>query len=302
MPAFLKTLSPLLGAVIVALAMSACGSESPSEADNSTSEAAAAPQVLTVAYANEEPYGYQASDGTVTGEAPEIIKVVADRLGYDEVQFVQTDWQGLIPGLAAKRFDVVAAGMYITPERAANVAFSMPTYRIGEAMLVLAGNPKGIDGYETIAGDDSLTLGVVQGTVEVGYAEAAGIPSERVKVFNDNAGALAGVRAQQVDAFAGTALTVQVMVDKLGADADVERASPFIQPTDENGREVYGYGAFAFNPENTELRDAFNEVLSDFLGSPEHTALVAPFGFSTAEMTNGMTVADVLALSDDAGE
>ena len=44
-------------------------------------------KTLTVAYANEEPYGFINSDGLVTGEAPEIMKVVAERLGYDEVEF-----------------------------------------------------------------------------------------------------------------------------------------------------------------------------------------------------------------------
>lgn len=291
----MRPLSTILIACTFALAMVACtGGEPAADGDGRGT--------LTVAYANEEPYGYLGPDGRVTGEAPEILRVIAERLGYDEVDFVQTAWKGLIPGLRAKRFDVVAAGMYITPERAANVAFSMPTYRIGEAMLVPAGNPEGVDGYQSFVDDPDLTLGVVKGTVEVGYAEAAGIPDEQVRVFNDNASALAGVRAGQVDAFAGTALTIQVMIDKLGEGADVERAEPFTQPTGTDGEPVYGYGAFAFHPDNTALRDEFNAALRDYLGSEEHLALVEPFGFTEAEMTGSMTVDDVLGEQGDAAD
>jgi len=45
------------------------------------------------------------------------------------------------------------------------------------------------------------------GTVERGYARAAGILNERVTVLPDNPSAVAAVRAGRIDAFAGTALT-----------------------------------------------------------------------------------------------
>ncbi|MDA3962341.1 MAG: ectoine/hydroxyectoine ABC transporter substrate-binding protein EhuB [Planctomycetota bacterium] len=245
---------------------------------------------LVLAYANEEPYGYLDTEhDRVTGEAPEIARIIAKRLGINEVEMQMVEWKSLIPGLKAGRFDLIGAGMYITPERAANVAFTNPSYRIGEAFLVQAGNPKQLDSYAAITTSKAV-LGVVKGTVERRYARELSIPDEQVKVFNDNDSAVAAVRSGQIDAFAGTALTIQTLVSKLGAD--VQRADPFEQPVI-NGKTVYGYGAFAFHLDNTELRDAFNAELATFIGSDEHLELVAPFGFTAAELPGQVSAAEL---------
>ncbi len=47
-------------------------------------------------------------------------------MGTNEVEGVLTEFGSLIPGLAAKRFDIIAAGMYVTPERCKQVALSGP--------------------------------------------------------------------------------------------------------------------------------------------------------------------------------
>lgn len=252
---------------------------------------------LVIAYADEEPFGYlDPSSGKVTGEAPEIARIMAARLGVDELESVQTEWKSLIPGLKAGRFDCIAAGMYVTPERAANVAFSNPTYRIGEAFLVTAANPKELHAYEDLLGHPDAKLGVVRGTVERGYARKLGIPDERVVVYPDNNAAVAGLQAGQIDAFAGTSLTVQTLVDKLGPKAGLARAEPFEQPIID-GKPAVGYGAFAFRKADAALRDAFNAELEAFLGTPEHLALVKPFGFTKSELP-GVTTEAILRQSE----
>ena len=72
---------------------------------------------IRIGYANEAPFAYTLPDGRATGESPEIGRVVFDKMGVKKVSPVLTEWGGLIPGLLAGRFDVIAAGMYITPER-----------------------------------------------------------------------------------------------------------------------------------------------------------------------------------------
>ena len=61
-----------------------------------------------------------------------------------------TEFGSLIPGLKAGRFDIIAAGMFVNPTRCEEIAFSEPSYGIGQAMLVPAGNPKGIKDYASI--------------------------------------------------------------------------------------------------------------------------------------------------------
>lgn len=269
-----------------------CGGGSGGSDAGSTLDAARESGVIRIGYANEAPYAYRdsASD-RITGEAPEIARVILKDLGVAEVEGVLTEFGSLIPGLKAGRFDIIAAGMYIKPERCAQIAFSDPTYSIGEAFAVAKGNPKKLHSYEDVLKHADATIGVVQGTVERGYARDVGIPDDRVIVFPDAQSAWAGVGAGRVDCYAGTSLTVQDLLDKDSAGT-VERASPFTDPVID-GASVRGYGAFGFRPGDSELVDAFNSGLKKFLGTPEHLELVRPFGFTEKESADGMTAASL---------
>ena len=143
--------------------------------------------VVRVGYANEAPYAYMDSESSsLTGEAPEILRRIMAELGVDEVEGVLTEFGALIPGLKAKRFDIIAAGMYITPERCEQIAFSNPSYTIGEAFVVMQGNPLDLHSFEDVREHESATLGVMAGAVEHGYAKDLGIPEDRIVVFPDN--------------------------------------------------------------------------------------------------------------------
>jgi polar amino acid transport system substrate-binding protein len=227
----------------------------------------------------------------LTGEAPEIIRAVMKEMGVETVEGVLTEFGALIPGLKAKRFDVIAAGMYITPQRCEQIAFSNPTYTIGEAFIVEKGNPHSLHSFEDIAKHASATIGVMAGAVEHGYAKKTGIPDDRIVVFPDNVSGLDGVRAGRVDAFAATSLTIQDMLSKTN-DEGVEQALPFTDPVID-GKSVQGYGAYGFRMEDAELRQAIDITLAAFIGSDEHLSLVQPFGFGEANVPNGATAAQL---------
>jgi polar amino acid transport system substrate-binding protein len=248
--------------------------------------------VVRVGYANEAPYAFMDSaQGKLTGEAPEILRAVMDKLGVDKVEGVLTEFGALIPGLKARRFDIIAAGMYITPQRCEQIAFSDPTYVIGEAFIVETGNPLGLHSYENVREHDSATIGVMAGAVEHGYAKDLGIPAGRIIVFPDNVSGLDGVRSGRVDAFAATSLTVNDLLSKTNDDR-VEMADPFTDPVID-GESVRGYGAFGFRPEDSALREAFNAELAGFLGTPEHLDLVRPFGFTEDTIPQDVTAAQL---------
>src|SRR5690606_3307861 len=98
----------------------------------STLETARENGYIRVGFANEAPYGYATPSGELTGEAPEVAKAILARMGIEEVDGVLTEFGSLIPGLRAGRFDIIAAGMFITPERCQQVQFSEPSYGIGQ--------------------------------------------------------------------------------------------------------------------------------------------------------------------------
>lgn len=275
--------SHFLSASALALAVSLTAA--PAQAQ-STLEEAQSSGSIRIGFANEAPFGYQNIEGELTGEAPEVAKAVLERMGITEVEGVLTEFGSLIPGLQAGRFDMIAAGMYITPARCEQILFSEPSYAIGEAFAVAEGNPEDLHSYQDFVDNPDLQMGVMAGAVQVGYAEALGIPQDQLVVFPDGPSAVAGVRTGRVDAYAGTALTIQDLVGK--NPEGVERAMPFENPVI-GGEEILGYGAFGFRKEDEAFRDAFNEVLLEFRGSPEHLALVEPFGFTETEMPEKTT-------------
>jgi polar amino acid transport system substrate-binding protein len=232
---------------------------------------------VRIGYANEAPYGFvDTSSGRVTGEAPEVAREVLERLGAGTVEGVVADFGALIPGLLAGRFDVIAAGMYVTPKRCEQVAFSNPTYKIGEALIVERGNPSDLHSFEDVA-EGQARLGVVGGTVEHGYAKTLGVPDDRIVLFDANADAILGLASGRVEAVAVTTLTADDLLGKLG-ETELERAKPFVDPVID-GRSVEGFGAFAFRRSDVALKEAFNRELALLIGSPEHLKLVSPFGF-----------------------
>jgi polar amino acid transport system substrate-binding protein len=86
------------------------------------------------------PYTFFAPGKALTGFEYEIINAVAHRLGR-QAEFVQNDWNGLIPGLNRGLYDCVICGIEITSEKADEVNFSTPYYFTFEQFVARRGGP-----------------------------------------------------------------------------------------------------------------------------------------------------------------
>ncbi len=228
---------------------------------------------IRVGFANEAPFGYATPEGKLTGEAPEVAKAVLAKMGIAQVDGVLTEFGSLIPGLKAGRFDIIAAGMFINPKRCKEIAFSEPSYGIGQAFLVGKGNPKKLKDYGSVAADAGLKLAVMAGAVEAGYAKESGVKEDQLVVLPDGPSLLAAVQAGRADAAALTALSIANLASK---GEGVEMTEPFATVA---GKSVMGHGGFGFRKEDTDLLAEFNRNLKAFIGSKEHLDLVTPFGF-----------------------
>ena len=82
-------------------------------------------------------------------------------MGVKQIEGVLTEFGSLIPGPKSKEIRYIAAGMYITPERAREIRFSNPTYRIGEAFIVKKGNPLSLHSYSDVAKSPNAKIGVL---------------------------------------------------------------------------------------------------------------------------------------------
>ena len=80
-------------------------------------------------------------DGKIVGLGKDVLDYIVAKNGF-ELDQVNLPWQGILPGLAAKRYDLVATSVTINPARAANFAFTLPVSEATTFAVTQAGNDK----------------------------------------------------------------------------------------------------------------------------------------------------------------
>jgi polar amino acid transport system substrate-binding protein len=232
--------------------------------------------VIAFGIANEAPYGFTDARGNVTGESVEVARALFAELGVPEVRPVTVDFGELIPGLTlARQFDVIAAGMFVTPQRCESVAFSVPDYTAPTAFLVPAGNPHGVATFDQVREQD-LRLAVLGGAVEYRYALDSGVAEARLQQLADQQALLLAVEAGRADCAALTNISLSNAVAG-NPGAPVEVTPGFFPVID--GREVVSAGAFAVRLGDDALLDALNTQLRALHTSGEWLRIAGPFGF-----------------------
>lgn len=264
------------------------------EEEETTLERVQREGVVTVGFANEQPYAYQAADGEITGSSVEIARRIMENMGVEEMEGVLTEFASLIPGLQAERFDMVTAGMFITPERASadHIEFANPEYTIGQAIAVEIGNPLDLHSYEDIAETDEAIVAVPSGTVEYDFLLDVGVPQERIITVPDMPSALAALQAGRADAITATGPSLQSILDT-AQDENVERVEDFTQPVID-GEEVINYGATVFRDADQDFIDAFNDELENLKETGELLEIIEEFGFTEEDLPGDATVEDAL--------
>jgi len=237
---------------------------------------------IRVAIADEKPYGYMDENGRARGPGPDVARHVLGELGIDDIEWVVRPFGELIPGLQEERFDMAAAEMAILPERCEKVIYSEPNTTYGEGLLVRAGNPHNLRFYSDFAERNELKVAILAGANQRGYLEALGVPESKIVTIKNNEDAIDAIVSDRVDAYAATSLTVAGLAEK---GDQVQPALNFVDPVID-GKEVRGWGAFAFNRGSTGLRDAVNEVLLPHKFTDEWETTLTRYGFSMLDVLN----------------
>jgi polar amino acid transport system substrate-binding protein len=200
-------------AVSTAPSASAAGSAAPS---SSTSAAPSAPAIVVppailtagklvwcvdVSYAPEE--FYKADGTTPQGSDVDIANEISKRFGVD-AEIDNTGFDGIIPALNAKKCDLIISGMNDTPARAVKVDF-VDYLKVGQGLLVPAGNPKNI---KTLADLSGKTVAVQLGTTNKDALDAAstalvaaGKPKIEIQTFQQDTDAFQQLKLGRVDAY-----------------------------------------------------------------------------------------------------
>ena len=262
------------GLSVAALALTACGGSS------STASSAAASSVASSAAASSEaasaaadfttveagkltmatnatfpPYEMTTDNGTIEGIDVETAQAIADKLGL-ELQVDDMDFDAALLSVQQGKADIAMAGITVTDERKAVMAFS-DSYATGIQSVIV---PEGSD----IATADDLAgkkIGTQRGTT--GYLYCSDDFGEDAVVAYDNGlTAVQALNNGQVDA---------VVIDNEPAKAYVE-SNPGLKILDTSyAEEDYAIG---MNKDNTALLDAVNAALEELKADGTLDAIV----------------------------
>ncbi|MGP5192023.1 transporter substrate-binding domain-containing protein [Psychrobacter celer] len=134
-------LAPLSAAMLM---LAGCNNSS-APADSAEADAADAPLNIKIATESSyKPFSYTDADGNLIGYEIELVDALCAQMKA-ECEVISQDWDGLIPGLNAQKFDAAIAGMSITPERKEVVDFSDPYFHSGIILIGKKGDDLTID-------------------------------------------------------------------------------------------------------------------------------------------------------------
>ena len=110
---------------------------------------------LMVGMSTFVPWAMRNKQGELIGFEIDVAKKVAEDMGVD-IEFVPTQWSGIIPALIAGKFDVIIGGMSVTPQRNLTINFTTPYAHSGMGIAAskkLAGDfawPEGFNRSDVI--------------------------------------------------------------------------------------------------------------------------------------------------------
>ena len=121
------------------------------------------------------PWTYHDENDELVGFDVEVGQQIAETLGV-EATFVEGEWDGLLAGLDAGRYDIMINGVDITEERSEAYDFSDP-YAYNRTAVIVSGDNTDITSMEDLAGKHTAnTISSTYAEVAEGYgAEVTGV-------------------------------------------------------------------------------------------------------------------------------
>lgn len=190
---------------------------------------------------------FESMNGDVAeGFDVDLMNAIGEKLGL-EVVFMTEIFDTLIPTLVAGgKFDVIASGMTIKPEREEEIDFTDPYYDSNQSLVMKAGST-----YTGPADLSGKKIGVQSGTTGEAWAQE-NIPDAELVPFKNATEAFSAAAAGNVDAIVND---LPVSTELLKED---DRGLEIVAqiPTGEQ----YGFGV---SKENAALTEAMNEALAE---------------------------------------
>ncbi|CAM8656926.1 HisJ ABC-type amino acid transport/signal transduction systems, periplasmic component/domain [Comamonadaceae bacterium] len=163
----------LLLALAVTSVLAACGKKeeaapaAPAAPASAPAAAAPAPEVGPLKVAIDptyEPFTFKSADGQPTGFDVDIANALCEQIKR-KCEFVEQVWDGMIPGLNAKKYDVIISSMSATDERKQEIDFTDKYYQTPSRIVLKKGTK-----FTDLASLKGKKIGVLKGSTQEKYA------------------------------------------------------------------------------------------------------------------------------------
>jgi lysine/arginine/ornithine transport system substrate-binding protein len=223
-----------------------------------TATAASAAEIKEVRFgveASYAPFESKSPSGELQGFDIDVGNAVCAKLKARCV-WVENSFDGLIPALAARKFNAINSDMTITEQRSQAVDFTDPIYTIPNQMIA----KKGSGLLPTVASLKGKHVGVQQGTIQETYAKARWAPAGvDVVPYQTQDQIYADLASGRLDASFQDAEAASKGFLKKPQGAGFEFAGPAVADEKLLGAGV-GYG---IRKGDKALKDALNEALKE---------------------------------------
>ena len=233
-------------AVIIAVAMMACCFAGCGAQGKTVADIQKAGKLVIATSPDFPPFESLDENGEVVGIEIEIMELICQELGV-ELVIEQINFDSVLPGVQAGKYDVGVSGISVTPAREENTLFTDPYCLAAQAIVVLNGSS-----ITCKADLQGKTIAVQSGTTAEAYAMENGYTFNS---YTANTDAQEALLAGKVDAWVIDDLTAADMVKLYNA----ENGDVLVVLDEAMTTEPY---AFAFKLGDDELVAAINEIIN----------------------------------------
>jgi len=212
----------------------------------------AAADEMTIRWGTEagyKPFMYKDSDGNLVGFDYEIGEAICAELDAT-CEWVEQDWDGIIPGLIANRYDAILASMTDTPDRRNAVDFTDKYYHVPVRFVGRADA-----GFENADDLEGRSVGVQRGTSQAQFLRD-NYPDIDVREYPTTEEVWLDLAAGRIDASIATTLVA------LDGFLNTEKGEGFeMFGPNYSDPEYFGVTAIAVRQGDDELREAINGAI-----------------------------------------